>query len=250
MRPTLNNPPSPAARLGGMAWLTLLVLMLGAWCLTPALPARAGSKIIHHGQTKKKPGLAKGKGRASWQGQGHCPITRFKGRRSLFLVPGDYQPGQGPRPDKRNPFPALGYYANAQHPPKTIDIEGRSRVHLFFVDWEDKYGGQKLVFSIFHTNRDKLLNIPLASVVGESGICRQRMAYLSLFLDPGSGRSRGTAMMKKSQWDKSKAFGPRLVRVSTLKGYQDRGDGKKSPIPGKLLAEIRFKLMPAGVSLY
>lgn len=239
---------SKKLRLG--AAVLLFTLISAVLALHTGKYALADSKIIHHGQVKKKPMQSGGKGRVSWLGEGRCPISRFKNQRSLFLVPEDFWHRHKREQIRQNPFLLLNYYKDKTAPPTSLELEGPSRAHIFFVDWQNEWGGKRLVFSILHTPQDKMLSKPLAAVVGESGLCKERMAHLSLFMDPGRGKAAPGALMKRSQWEKSRAFGPRKVVVSTLKGFKDFGDGIKSPLAGKKLGEIKFELIPAGVTLY
>jgi hypothetical protein len=106
----------------GLIALTLALLAAtgASW---PLQPAEAGSKIIHHGQVKKKPMPEGGKGRVSWLGGGRCPISRFKNQRSLFLVPEDFWPRQKQSQVRGNPFLLLEYYKDQAEPPTSLQIE-------------------------------------------------------------------------------------------------------------------------------
>ena len=139
--------------------------------------------------------------------------------------------------------------------PERFEIVDRTEFHAFLVDTTGGKLGRLVVFSWYHRTRQTPFARPMAVPLVRVANFPLPVAEFSIWSDPAD---RGgllsmaglNSVMSKSDWDRSRVFGPRTLKVSRLAGWRTDPLGKKVPVAGELIAEASFEIHPRGVTVY
>lgn len=153
------------------------------------------------------------------------------------------------------PFKLLKPKDKSPNVPQRFEIVDRTEFHAFLVDTTGGKLGRLVVFSWYHRARQTPFARPTAVPLIRVANFPLPVAEFSIWSDPAD---RGgllsiaglNSVMSKAEWDRSRVFGPRTLKVSKLAGWRTDPMGKKVPIAGELIAEASFEIHPRGVTVY
>lgn len=160
------------------------------------------------------------------------------------------------RADPRwSPLRLLAGRPAAGRGPRRFAIDGKTYFYAVFLDRSGRLAGRRVVFTWYYRSRPKLYGIPAARLAlrrpgrpwpsASACIWSQPPASAGLLGGLGFG-----GVGDRAAWEKSRCYGPRLVKVWTLRGYRTGPGGRRVPIPGRPLAQARFEIHRQGAVLY
>lgn len=151
-----------------------------------------------------------------------------------------------------SPFQLLKAGLPSPPVPAKIAIRKRTEFYAFFLDPTGALAGKTVVFSWFHGDQARAYTQPVAVPVFRHPDVAYPVATYAIWSAPGGKLPFAglRSVLSKAQWNRSRCYGPRLVKVSTLKGFQANPRGGRIPIAGKTLAEASFEIHQPGVQIY
>ncbi|MCF8034194.1 MAG: hypothetical protein K9K66_15910 [Desulfarculaceae bacterium] len=122
-----------------------------------------------------------------------------------------------------------------------VEIDRRTEFHAVLIDRSGTYEGREVVFEWLHGSPWRAFAKPVTRTVRRFAGQPHPMAEYSCWSSPAKMGKFWSALfpssvMKRSQWNASRCYGPRLVRVR----------GKD----GEIIAERAFEIHKTGVRLY
>lgn len=157
--------------------------------------------------------------------------------------------------DRVTPMLVLKRRGKGPWVPEKIEISERTEFYAFFIDPRGKYMGKTVVFQWFHRKRKETFARPMSLPVIKMPGYTWPMAFSIIWSAPPSARGLMSfvgyqSVRNRADWDKSRCWGPRLLRVSLFKGYKKGSDGKHVVKIGKTIAEAYFEIHQRGVTIY
>lgn len=152
--------------------------------------------------------------------------------------------------DKRwTPLDLLDDSAQNSSDPQRVDIQRKTNFYALFLDPEGRYQDQPVVFTWHYGNPLQLYGRPITKTVRRWPGHSQPAAWHSIWSQPPVSKGLlgglGLGSVKsRADWESSRCYGPRVVRVWTLKGYQTSREGRRIPLIGRLLSEKYFAVYP------
>ena len=123
----------------------------------------------------------------------------------------------------------------------SVEIDRRTEFHAIFIDRSGRYEGRTVSFVWLYGNPPRPLAQAVTRTVRRFAGHRQPMADYSCWSSPSTGGKFWSALfpssvMKRSEWNKSRCYGPRAIRVV--------GES------GEVLAQRAFEIHKKGVRVY
>lgn len=157
--------------------------------------------------------------------------------------------------DHFSPVLALKRRGEGPEVPKRIEITERTEFYAFFVDPTGQYLNKSVVIQWYYRTLPEPFAKPISLPVMKLSGYKWPLATYAIWSAPPSARGLMSFMNYRSvrsraEWDASRCWGPRWVKVSTFKKYKKDAKGHPVPVPGKLIAEAYFEIHQRGVTVY
>ncbi|RJX30460.1 MAG: hypothetical protein C4525_12835 [Desulfarculus sp.] len=135
-------------------------------------------------------------------------------------------------------------------PSARVEIDDRTEFYAFFSPRQGLKAGQAVVFSWFFTPARVPYARPVVKILVLYPQFPRPLAVDYIWSAPDMGGkllSLGglRSVRSKADWERSRVFGPRMLRVSRLKGFDHN-----QPLLGPTLAEFSFEVHETGVQVY
>lgn len=143
----------------------------------------------------------------------------------------------------------------SMNPPPTFELTGRAEFFAVFRDLDRTWQSRDLVFAWYHGTPPRPYCRPVVRRVQAMEGNPWPVAVYGCWSEPsGLGNFSNSlglrSVMRRSDWDDSRCYGPRLIRIFDLAGFYQEPDGTQVPLPGShLIAEARLDIMPTGVQI-
>lgn len=151
--------------------------------------------------------------------------------------------------DDWRPTALLGRSCQGPATPVRIEIDDRTEFYAFYSPLKKLPSGEVLFRWYFGKNQLPYARPVLRLLRKHPGFSRP-LAVDYIWSAPGMGGkllSMGglRSVRNKADWERSRVFGPRTLRISLLKGFEH---GR--PVAGEILAEVSFEIHETGVRVY
>lgn len=182
-----------------------------------------------------------------------CTYGQALERQDLILVPlSSFQKKRigADSPDWR-PLALLGRpCAEAGALPTRVEIDDRTEFYAFFSPRQGLKAGDAVVFSWYFTPAQQAYARPVVKILVRFPQFPRPLAVDYIWSAPDMGGKLLSigglrSVRSKADWERSRVFGPRLLRISRLKGFDHN-----LPVLGQTLAEYTFEIHEMGVQVY
>lgn len=183
---------------------------------------------------------------------GKCTYARLLQEQDLIIVPLSTFKKKRIGADEQDWRPRALLQQPCQGPavPPRWEIDDRTEFYAFYSPRQGLKAGEAVVFSWYYTPARKLYARPVVKILAQHPGFPRPVATDYIWSAPDMGGkllSLGglRSVRSKADWERSRIFGPRFLRVSRLQGFQ-----QGRPQAGATLAEASFEIHEMGVRVY